>query len=89
MKIEFEEDRSNGYLIYFAISRMEIWKGKVHDELMWGELIPVSKSSNIQVIWEDDFYNPLTFNTLEGAKDYLIKNHSHHTPYINGKSYKI
>lgn len=95
MKIEFEEDRSNGYLMYFAISKMEIWKGKVHDELIWAELTPGmyekddKQFDGIEVVWEDDYYNPTIVNTMEQAKEHIMKNFYKHTPHINGASYNI
>lgn len=87
MKIEFEEDRNNGYLIYFAISKREIWKGKVHDELMWAEILPII--TTFKLTWEDDYYNPIIVDTMEQAKEHIMKNFSKHTPHINGASYNI
>lgn len=87
MKIEFEKDSTSS--IYFAVSKMEVWKGKVHDELMWAEITPDANNNTFTVVWEDDYYNPLTANTLDEAKDHIRKNFSKHKPHINGASYNI
>lgn len=106
MKINFVEDRTNGYLIYFAISQLEVWRGRFYDELMWAEIVqglpiiqasippkttfqPTNGNGGIfRVNWEDNFYDPLYFDTLEEAKNHILQNFSKHTPYINGGDYE-
>lgn len=87
MEIKFEEDKTNGYLMYFAISTLQVYKGKIHEELMWCEITPMSHMNTVKIVWEDDFYKPEYFDTLELAKAHIIKYWHRHSPYVNGAIY--
>lgn len=105
MKIEFVESVENRYLEYYAISKLEVYKGKLYDELFWAEItpgmriiltsIPPKESfkpmnvSTVRLIWEDDYYHPLYFDTLEEAKKFVSSNWQKHQPYINGNTYEV
>jgi hypothetical protein len=91
MKILFIESQENGYLEYYAISQMEVYKGKLHDELFWAELRPDvlgmigdKDCVKVQLTWEDDFYNKLYFDTLDEAKKHVNDNWFKHSPHVNG-----
>lgn len=89
MKITFEEGRDNGYLEYFAISTLEVWKGKAHDELMWAELKPNEGFAPCTVRWEDDWKTIHSFESLDAAKDHVLKNWQKHSPHVNGMTFEI
>lgn len=72
MKIIFTESRDNGYLEIYAISQLEVYKGKLHDELFWAEIArgqtdkhgkfrPGDVGDTYRVIWEDNFFHPVFF----------------------------
>jgi hypothetical protein len=89
MTIKFEEGRENGYLEYFAVSYLEKYKGKTHDELLWAEITPTDKKhpEHFKVIWEDDWQKPIYCTSLEEAKSVVLNNWSKHTPHNNGRVY--
>lgn len=84
MNIKFVKDRSE----YFAISENAVWNGKVCDELLFCELIPVGINT-YSVRWEDTYSKPEFFNSLGEAKEYVIKNYMKHIPHINGAVYDL
>jgi hypothetical protein len=88
MKIIFEKDSRNGYEEFFAISQMEIWKGKVYDELMWAE-IRLVVTRLFRVVWEDAWQAPEFKTTLDEAKAFILQNYAKHTPHINGAAFSI
>lgn len=89
MKIIFEgPDETNGYIEFFAISQLEIYKGKAYDELMWAE-IRYYGPGKWRVVWEDDWQNKIWCYNLEEAKDYILKNYTNHAPFINGTAFDI
>lgn len=85
MTLTFAEDRSNNYLIYFAIAQNEVYRGKIAEELMFAELVP--GEDGVKVVWEDDFYHPVILNTLEEAKRFVLNHYYKHTPHVNGSLY--
>lgn len=88
MTINFVEDSTNGYIEYYAISELEVYKGKAHDELLWAEIRQVGLKT-FRVIWEDAWQEPHFFSSLQEAKDHIIKMYSKHHPHINGTTFNI
>ncbi len=86
-KFQWIEDKTNGYLIIFAIVQNEVWKGKVHEELMFAEIIPgvASMKDCHQIKWEDDFFNAVITTSLSEAKKHVLDNYKNHIPHSNGK----
>jgi hypothetical protein len=99
MKITFEEGRDNGYEEYFAISQLEVYRGKAYDELMWAEIAvgeltdkifkTIDGGNTYRVMWEDDWQNPEFFSTLAECKAHILKTFHRHTPHVNGVVFDI
>lgn len=88
MKITFEKSTDNGYEEFFAISQLEIYKGKAHDELLWAEIRQVG-DKRWRLTWEDSWQKPVFVESLIEAKEHVIKEHHKHTPHINGTTFDI
>jgi hypothetical protein len=84
MKIEFEKERGE----FFAVAKNAIWNGKVHEELLFAEIVPIGVHT-FKLLWEDSYSNPEFFNDLESAKKSVINNYSKHIPFNNGSVYEI
>ena len=70
-----------------ALSFDVVWKGYYVEELYWAD---VSKAlGSYMVRWNDDYSNPLHFDSEELAKQYVVENYSRHNPHINGKQYEL
>lgn len=88
MTIKFEKDTANGYEEFYAVSQLEVYKGKAHDELLWAE-IRQTGDAQFRVVWEDNWQHPEFFGSLAEAKDHIVKTHNKHTPHINGTTFDI
>lgn len=89
MTIKFEgPDETNGYQEWYAVSQLEVWKGKAHDELLWAEIRMLTEN-RWRVVWEDSWQDHSFFNSFHEAKDYVARNYSTHRPHINGTSFNI
>lgn len=88
MTIRFEESTDNGYIEYYAISQLEIWRGKAHDELLWAE-IRQTGPKEFRVVWEDDWQHPVFVESLAAAKQHILSTYSEHEPHINGTTFDI
>jgi hypothetical protein len=82
--------------ITYAIQKDAKYKGKIHQELLFAEIIEEARSINGQYArvfvtrWEDDWFNGVgTSETLDGAKQFVRENFQSHTPISNGKSYDV
>ena len=81
-EIKFVEDRTNGYLILFAIVELALFRGKIHDELMFAEIF-----EDHSVRWEDKYMEPVPCTSLKEAKEHVLKNYHSHEPHSNGGTY--
>lgn len=79
MRIRFEPDTEG---IYFAVSYNSVWKGYFHEELIWAEL--TETKDGVVTRFESDYYSPVTFPTMNLAKDYVKKFHEEHEPLSQG-----
>ncbi len=70
--------------IYFALAQFELYKGKWCDELFYAEISP-----DFKVTWQDDWKNPVKFETLSQAQTYIRENYLKHTPHVNGRTYEV
>lgn len=71
----------------FAIAKNEVFKGRVHDELMYAEIV---KTENVfTLFWEDDYKKKYQFSTEELAKAFILREYDRHFPHPNGSSYDI
>lgn len=87
MKIHFEQDTTNGYEAFFAVSK-NVEKGKkFYDELLWAEIM--EKDGRYTVVWEDDWQVRQSFPTLEEAKMHVMTEYPKHTARINGAEFEL
>jgi hypothetical protein len=69
----------------FAIAQNQKYHGRIHDELMYAEIVPFSNGVHLR--WNDNFFSPEPFSSLEEAKQYVKEHHLKHTPESNGKAW--
>lgn len=66
-----------------AISLDAVYEGALHTELYWADL------NDTEVRWQDDYSNPVKFNSVPEAKNYVLSNYSRHKPISNGSRYQL
>lgn len=81
MNIEFLSEPGT----VFVLALDQKYKGKFHDELIYGEITPFG--SGYALRWSDNFFSPEPFSSLEEAKEYAKQNYSKHEPTSNGKQW--
>lgn len=82
MKILFETEGD----FIFAIAKNEMWKKKVHDELLFAE---ITRKENVwYVMWEGEYPKKEQYSSLELAMAQILRDYINHTPYSNGISYE-
>jgi hypothetical protein len=69
----------------FAVAQNQKYKQNVYEELMYAEVTPFGNGFTVR--WNDNFFSPEPFSSLEEAKQYIKDNHSHHEPESNGKTW--
>ena len=89
MTIKFEKEDRNGYEELHAVSQLEIYRGRVHDELFHAE-IRRTGDTQWRVVWQDDWQHPVIIEgDVDAAKQYVRDNYSKHTPHSNGATFRI
>ena len=78
--IKFLEENGS----HFAVAQFEIYKTRWCDELLFAEVT----SENL-VIWQDDWQNPVPFETFYQAERYIRENYLQHQPLVNGNTYPV
>lgn len=75
MTFLFIPDKTNGYLIHFAITQNEIFKGKLYDEMFFAEIIP----GNLTIITKKPLKE--TFKPDDNGNDFkVIWNDDYYNP---------
>lgn len=82
--MKFEKDNDG---TIFAFQNQVVFNGNWYEELIWAEIdtrlpMPI-------VRFESDYYNPKSFNTLEEAKNHIVRFYKNYTPQSNGTSHPI
>ena len=72
---------------YFAIIQNDVYNGLMCEEIMYAEIEKSSKGWLVR--WEDKFNEPHPFQELADAQQYVLLQYHKHTPFINGKSWKV
>jgi len=72
---------------YYAVAFDQIFNGEMCQEWMFAEISP--SLGAFMVRWENDYSNPLHFNTLPEAKIYIEKNHYKYNPIPNGAKFNV
>jgi hypothetical protein len=85
MNFIYIEDTTNGYLEVYAVTQLEVYKGKFYDELFFAEIRP--RDGLFELRWEDDWFNKITLTSMIDVKDHIEKYYYKHTPHINGRAY--
>ncbi len=80
MKINFEFEDGN----YYAIADEAEYNGQICESLWYSEI-----NSDNTVRWDDDYRNPISFSTLELAKEYILREYFKHTPQIIGYRFDV
>lgn len=87
----------------FAVEQNVEKNGKFYDEIFWAEIQPSKDIPLLQlgiipeeldkyhycVTWQDDWKNKNLFETVEEAKDFVLRNFTKHTGFINGGEYNL
>ena len=69
----------------YVVAQDQKYKGKFHDELIYGEIEPFSNGFVLR--WSDNFFSPEPFSSIEEAQTYAKLNFGKHEPTSNGKSW--
>ena len=83
MRIKYVEDGS----IIHAISQDVIYDDHVCEELMWAEIH--TSQEMVEVKWQDNFLQPILFDSVTQAKYSIEDEYEIHTPYYNGARHKV
>lgn len=83
MRIQFLKEDSS----YYAVAQQQAFKGFMWEEMMFAEISPSLKAWAVK--WEDDWSNPIHFDTLIEAQKHIEKEYFRHKPHSNGKKYEL
>jgi hypothetical protein len=83
MQINFIQEHGT----IFCVALNEIYQGRIHEELLYGEISPMHGKHWIR--FESDWRHPVVKDTLEEAKQYVCDNHYKFNPHSNKSNYEI
>ncbi len=85
MRLIFDNDPETGE--YYAVAENVVYNDQLVDSLWFADIIPVD--NGYIMFWQEKISNKIPFDTLELAKEYILKEYSMHVPAIVGNRYPI